>query len=97
MNFLNNDFSNPESKSFVDDMREFWLANGPSIPSPVHTVNSLNDIVQESYEHEAVGKAGKMGKLFWNTMVLSERSSKNYSRNLLAYGVRTGMYAGKSD
>lgn len=33
-------------------------------------------------------------KLFWNTYVLSERNVKNYSRNLLAYGVRAGMYGG---
>ncbi|KAJ7246166.1 P-loop containing nucleoside triphosphate hydrolase protein [Mycena haematopus] len=40
------------------------------------------------------GKAGPLGTLFWNTMVLSERTAFNYSRNLLAYGVRAGMYAG---
>ncbi|KAK7461985.1 hypothetical protein VKT23_008417 [Stygiomarasmius scandens] len=33
-------------------------------------------------------------RLFWNTMVLSERTALNYMRNLLAYGVRAGMYAG---
>ncbi|KAJ6600331.1 P-loop containing nucleoside triphosphate hydrolase protein [Mycena vulgaris] len=40
------------------------------------------------------GRAGILGTLFWNTMVLSERTAVNYSRNLLAYGVRAGMYAG---
>ncbi|KAJ7301568.1 P-loop containing nucleoside triphosphate hydrolase protein [Mycena albidolilacea] len=43
------------------------------------------------YEH---GKAGPAGTLFWNTVVLSERTALNYGRNLLAYGVRAGMYAG---
>ncbi|THU99958.1 P-loop containing nucleoside triphosphate hydrolase protein [Dendrothele bispora CBS 962.96] len=33
-------------------------------------------------------------RLFWNTIVLSERTALNYTRNLLAYGVRAGMYAG---
>lgn len=40
------------------------------------------------------GKASRMTTLFWHTMILSERSAVNYIRNLLAYGVRIGMYAG---
>ncbi|KAJ6498435.1 P-loop containing nucleoside triphosphate hydrolase protein [Mycena vitilis] len=40
------------------------------------------------------GKASAMGTLLWNTLVLAERTAVNYSRNLLAYGVRAGMYAG---
>jgi len=35
-----------------------------------------------------------MSTLFWNTLILSERTSINYRRNLLAYGVRAGMYCG---
>ncbi|KAF8207443.1 P-loop containing nucleoside triphosphate hydrolase protein [Mycena galopus ATCC 62051] len=46
-----------------------------------------------AHQHE-YGKAGPLGTLFWNTLVLSERTAFNYSRNLLAYGVRAGMYAG---
>ncbi|RXW19949.1 hypothetical protein EST38_g5911 [Candolleomyces aberdarensis] len=40
------------------------------------------------------GKAGPAGTLLWNTLTLAERSVKNYTRNLLAYGVRAGMYGG---
>lgn len=42
------------------------------------------------------GKAGPAGTLLWNTLTLAERSAKNYTRNLLAYGVRAGMYGGVS-
>jgi hypothetical protein len=42
------------------------------------------------------GKAGPAGTLLWNTLTLAERSVKNYTRNLLAYGVRAGMYGGVS-
>jgi hypothetical protein len=42
------------------------------------------------------GKAGPAGTLLWNTLTLAERSVKNYTRNLLAYGVRAGMYGGES-
>ncbi|KAF5309443.1 hypothetical protein D9619_012478 [Psilocybe cf. subviscida] len=36
----------------------------------------------------------KLQKTFWNTLVLAQRTTLNYRRNLLAYGVRGGMYAG---
>lgn len=45
----------------------------------------------------ATGKAGPVGTLIWNTLTLAERSVKNYTRNLLAYGVRAGMYGGELD
>ena len=46
--------------------------------------------------YESYYRAGTLGTLFQKTFVLSERMAKNYSRNLLAYGVRAGMYGGKS-
>ncbi|KAJ6457693.1 P-loop containing nucleoside triphosphate hydrolase protein [Mycena sanguinolenta] len=56
---------------------------------------SKNINTESEREHEAeCGKADPLRTLFWNTMVLSERTAVNYSRNLLAYGVRAGMYAG---
>jgi hypothetical protein len=39
-------------------------------------------------------KAGPFATLFWNTMVLPQRTAVNYQRNLLAYGVRAGIYGG---
>lgn len=45
--------------------------------------------------YESYYRAGTVGTLFQKTYVLSERMAKNYSRNLLAYGVRAGMYGGK--
>ncbi len=44
--------------------------------------------------YESYYRAGTLGTLWQKTYVLSERMAKNYSRNLLAYGVRAGMYGG---
>ncbi|KAJ7485788.1 P-loop containing nucleoside triphosphate hydrolase protein [Mycena latifolia] len=88
MNFLNNDFAGRhDSCDGAQAMREFYLSTNPSLPADV-----LNGSFVGSASEE--GRAGAIGTLFWNTMVLSERTAINYSRNLLAYGVRAGMYAG---
>lgn len=97
MNFLNTDFADKSERSVVHEFREAYLAEearllGPSFP-PAPAAASTASLISES-DAVKVGKAGPLGTLFWNTMVLSERSVKNYSRNLLAYGVRAGMYGG---
>lgn len=94
MNFLNNDFITTESKvAGADDLRGYYLS---TVISTTQSVSSGEDYAQsqEPVNAEDHGKAGVFGKLFWNTAVLAERSMKNYSRNLLAYGVRAGMYGG---
>ncbi|KAF9552789.1 P-loop containing nucleoside triphosphate hydrolase protein [Agrocybe pediades] len=63
-----------------------------------HLIQS-NDRAQDNAavldeEADVDGKAGVLGTLFWNTLVLAERTAINYRRNLLAYGVRAGMYCG---
>ncbi|KAJ6488902.1 P-loop containing nucleoside triphosphate hydrolase protein, partial [Mycena sanguinolenta] len=90
MNFLNADFATTGSSN-AHDFREFYLSTKPDLPiTPSNS--SLHEMVLDSNaEH---GKSKPMGTLFWNTVVLSERTVVNYSRNLLAYGVRAGMYAG---
>ncbi|KAF9460328.1 P-loop containing nucleoside triphosphate hydrolase protein [Collybia nuda] len=94
MNYLNNDFTpSTESKSStVQELREYYLST-ISKPSGSSTP-LLDDQIHQVDHYEQHGKAGALGTLFWNTMVLSERSAVNYSRNLLAYGVRAGMYGG---
>lgn len=92
MNFLNQDFV--VTGSSVDEFRNFYLTTD--------WANSSSDISEKFAQadppipfsaHEQ-GKTGPLGTLFWNTIVLSQRTAVNYSRNLLAYGVRAGMYAG---
>jgi hypothetical protein len=96
MNFLNEDFSgSSETKSLIEDMRQFWLSNFDSQKHSERRGDIDADAEKDSGSSDLPGKAGKMATLFWNTMVLSERSAKNYARNLLAYGVRMGMYAGE--
>ncbi|KAJ7019734.1 P-loop containing nucleoside triphosphate hydrolase protein [Mycena alexandri] len=106
MNFLNNDFTAsamghgaPDARAF----REYYLSTNPapSLPVPSNYTGSSADINKalshaqvETHAETEYGRTGSLGTLFWNTMVLAERTAVNYSRNLLAYGVRAGMYAG---
>ncbi|KAJ7462986.1 ABC-2 type transporter-domain-containing protein [Mycena latifolia] len=91
MNFLNNDFAETtgrDSHSGARAFREFYLSTNPSLPESAFKARLGGNIDESDSEH---GRAGMLGTLFWNTMVLSERTAVNYSRNLLAYGVRAGM------
>lgn len=92
MNFLNSDFSEAgiSSKS-IDDFREFYLSQSDSLYDSQDKPPLTGEVDDHSILH---GKAGPFATLFWNTMVLSERTAANYQRNLLAYGVRAGMYGG---
>lgn len=95
MNFLNNDFetSTDTKGSGVEDLREYYLSTLATPASSVHQKDGTDQCDAES-DNGIQGTAGPLLTLFWNTMVLSERSARNYSRNLLAYGVRAGMYGG---
>jgi hypothetical protein len=96
MNFLNNDFSASEATKLPNshEFRDYYLSTLKRPSSSLLSGEPLpND--PDSDKDFREGKAGLLGTLFWNTLVLAERSAKNYSRNLLAYGVRAGMYAGR--
>jgi hypothetical protein len=87
MNFLNSDFSS--STDAAKEMREFYLSS-TFTPStmPLQDTNLLANPGQLGDRNNIVTSILK------KTLVLCERSIMNYSRNLLAYGVRVGMYAG---
>ncbi|PPQ85486.1 hypothetical protein CVT24_008584 [Panaeolus cyanescens] len=105
MNYLNTDFGsglddekgneNGRNNAMMQEFREYWLSTPGGAPlgdpsllgKPDGTVSRLDTT-------DTTGKAGLIGTTFWNTVVLCERTALNYSRNLLAYGVRIGMYAG---
>ncbi|KAJ7806621.1 P-loop containing nucleoside triphosphate hydrolase protein [Mycena leptocephala] len=94
MNFLNNDFAGAarrEAYTGARAFRQFYLSTNPSLPEIVLRPEGSRSLLVPEAED---GKAGVLTTLFWNTMVLSQRTAVNYSRNLLAYGVRAGMYAG---
>jgi hypothetical protein len=96
MNFLNNDFAGAagrEAYTGARAFRQFYLSTNPSLPEIVLRPEGSSSLLVPEAED---GKAGVLTTLFWNTMVLSQRTAINYSRNLLAYGVRVGMYAGAS-
>lgn len=91
MNFLNSDFAG--SSKGVDQFREFYLSlPSSSVPDPEKVPSSSRQPIED--DSKLYGKAGPLATLFWNTAVLSERTALNYVRNLLAYGVRVGMYGG---
>lgn len=91
MNFLNSDFA--ASSKGVNEFREFYLSlPSDSSSDPEKTQMPTNFKVDD--DSTLYGKAGPLGTLFWHTLILSERTAVNYMRNLLAYGVRVGMYGG---
>lgn len=101
MNFLNEDFqADPQNGSGnAASLRVFYLSTLNDSHTSLENLNlNLKSIPQFDQDldvfEEKSGETDWAGKLFWNTMVLSERSTVNYMRNLLAYGVRLGMYVG---
>ncbi|PPQ75685.1 hypothetical protein CVT26_001519 [Gymnopilus dilepis] len=90
MNFLNSDFGDQSSSSRREEFRQFYLSTISS-PEVTEKVPLHLDTEDDAPVH---GKAGPLATLFWNTWVLAERAVVNYKRNLLAYGVRAGMYCG---
>jgi len=109
MNFLNSDFNHSgDASRTISEFRDFYYTtwtspliaekdghdeheNQPLIAANVRTFDRPANMEQPT---DAYGKAGVLGTLFWNTLVLAERTAINYRRNLLAYGVRAGMYCG---
>ena len=92
MNFLNEDFDvGGSSPGTAADLRMQYLSTLNPRETKFRPTHSNQMYMDDGRE---LGKAGPMGTLVWNTLVLSERAALNYSRNLLAYGVRAGMYAG---
>ncbi|KAI0789359.1 P-loop containing nucleoside triphosphate hydrolase protein [Abortiporus biennis] len=109
MNFLNNDFAGegrssadteqstraPKLKPSANEFRDYYLSTlGVKYDLNHHISPDAEKFQQEREVEEEEGKAGYLATMWWNTLVLSERCLLNYSRNLLAYGVRLGMYAG---
>jgi len=90
MNFLNDDFGTP--KSSAKGMRDFFLSEGRTHTPVSQQTKERSQALSDN--REGHGKAGLVGTIFWNTVVLCERTAIDYSRNLLAYGIRIGMYAG---
>ncbi|KAF9523157.1 P-loop containing nucleoside triphosphate hydrolase protein [Crepidotus variabilis] len=95
MNFLNEDFASSQSSTSRIGAREFreFFRSLPSSQPKDNEKHQLS-LTYPGDPSAAHGSARGFSKFFWNVMVLSERSVLNYSRNLLAYGVRAGMYAG---
>ncbi|KAL7415076.1 P-loop containing nucleoside triphosphate hydrolase protein [Mrakia frigida] len=105
MDLLNTDFASPDSasnendkadsRSTADSLRSFYLSTVTATESDESSEVVGKNVHDVMIEHEnQEGKGGKMESLWGNTYVLSERTTKNYSRNLLAYGIRGGMYVG---
>lgn len=90
------------SSNAADELRDFFMTSSyraQAVPqehgSGVQQTNIAGDATTDTLvEAQTVGKAGPVGTLVWHTLILAERSVKNYVRNLLAYGVRAGMYGG---
>ena len=97
MNFLNHDFpaDSDDSGTSIEEFRNFYLSYRPTRSEKSSVIDDEKQVIGGNSDEHQDGKTGMLGTLFWNTMVLAERTTINYSRNLLAYGVRAGMYAGR--
>ncbi|PPR01462.1 hypothetical protein CVT24_001866 [Panaeolus cyanescens] len=88
------------ARKAVDEFQDFFLSTewGAPLPDPSISLMNLGNVgIDAGVDADPMletGKAGLLKTTFWNSIVLGERSTINYSRNLLAYGVRIGMYAG---
>lgn len=96
MNFLNDDFETSQGpNTAVNEFREYYNRS----ERPSYMKDEEKPLLSESSytpdRSSTHGSASGFTRFFRNTMVLSERAAINYSRNLLAYGVRAGMYGGK--
>lgn len=92
MNFLNSDFGDITDGPSVDEFRKFYLSAYPQIPEALPFEKNEDETFD--IDDRVHGRAGPLLTVFWNTITLSKRTALNYSRNLLAYGVRAGMYGG---
>ncbi|KAK2464911.1 hypothetical protein APHAL10511_002987 [Amanita phalloides] len=91
-------------KPTIDEFRARHLSTLSDPLEDEKSTNKMTDSISESLQigdgasftdaYESYYRAGTFGTLWQKTYVLSERMAKNYSRNLLAYGVRAGMYGG---
>ncbi|GJJ08113.1 hypothetical protein Clacol_002321 [Clathrus columnatus] len=86
MNCLNNDFSSTKTETTAS-MREFYLSHN----SRQYTLELPKSGITNREPHF---HSERLDIIMKRSLVLTRRSVKNYSRNLLAYGVRAGMYAG---
>ncbi|KAF7297037.1 ABC transporter domain-containing protein [Mycena indigotica] len=103
MAFLSTDFAGPEEgtttghamESSAHSLRQFYLAESASIDLVSEdSEDSARAIHAPGSELVEYGKATPFVTLVLHTLILAERTTINYARNLLAYGVRAGMYAG---
>ncbi|KAF9554187.1 P-loop containing nucleoside triphosphate hydrolase protein [Agrocybe pediades] len=93
MNFLNSDFSSSsDAGGEIKEFRQFYLDHWAGSALDSSTTRYYPRLKEE--EESPEGTARPLQKLLWNTLVLAERTGLNYARNLLAYGVRAGMYGG---
>lgn len=86
--FYDSTLGGPSPDDRLDDLASRWQE---------HTRSKEEFAPQMSYDGLALGmrkKPSAMSEGFRKTLILSDRNLKNYSRNLLAYGVRLGMYIG---
>lgn len=98
MQLLNTDFSRTnemDPQDGPDTVQRFqihyleWKSRSLASQTAYVPVDSNNPI--ETVEG---GQIGRIPKMWYHTTILSRRMAMNYSRNLLAYGIRAAMYAG---
>jgi hypothetical protein len=84
----------------IDKLVSAWTTSRPSHDTALNTIEVGMDekgVAERGREGRVVGQGRMLRLALKNTYVLMERNVLNYRRNLLAYGVRMGMYRGWSE
>ncbi|KAF8495061.1 P-loop containing nucleoside triphosphate hydrolase protein [Gautieria morchelliformis] len=72
----------------LDKLAAAWLTNKPNYPAPASVGHGdISDVFHGQSTLEFVSSLRK-------TLILTERNFLNYTRNILAFGIRMGMYVG---
>lgn len=94
MDKLNTDFGDTAS---ADALHQFYLSQQEQdlarLPSHEGEKGPTASMIAEEQRAQE-GKAGRFTSLALVVWILSQRLTLNYSRNMLAFGIRAGMYVG---
>ncbi|GHJ89438.1 hypothetical protein NliqN6_5840 [Naganishia liquefaciens] len=97
MQILNTDFATDTQecvlpRDAIQQFRTHFLEREKRAEPTMRTKE--HPVITKDLECHQEGEVAGLSKLWWHSYILAERMLLNYSRNLLAFGIRAAMYAG---
>ncbi|VDC00690.1 unnamed protein product [Peniophora sp. CBMAI 1063] len=97
LDMINTDFmhDSDEAARHVDHLTDSWRQYSSKRPS-THSLPALHEekTLMSNFHTRRPRAISTFAANMWRTWYLMQRNAINYSRNILAYGVRAGMYLG---